>query len=260
MHYTAQGSGSQDNHTNVENWKIGATAHLTVRVDWNDHLGWYEGTVLDGHVSLEDRHEEVSPYSSSLLRTSADEDLAMNWDGTPRRFVIQVNRNKQYALFQIDPLVNAQQITQTNSTVNYDAIQAVPWYNGEDAGYVYHSVATGVKELTGNYDSVGWSQYPLTGNIQPKYTWHVEYSFQPTGQSEDDEVVVTSDTYDDFRPEAASAISSGRRSSTPVPKTRSRWGMSFRSWRPSCWATQPPTPMIMPGRWRLVSRNSPTKE
>lgn len=203
VHYTAQGSGSQDNGSSVETWKIGATAHLTVRVDWNDQAGWYEGTVLDGHVSLEDRHEEVSPYSSSLLRTSADEDLVTNWDGTPRHFVIQVNRNQQYALLQIDPLVNARQITQTNSTVTYDAIQAVPWYNGDDAGYVYHSVAPGATELTGSYDSVGRSQYPLTGNVQPNYTWHVEYSFQPTGQSEDDEVVVTSDAYDEFRPQAA---------------------------------------------------------
>lgn len=203
--YTTSGKHSTTVGVITETFTVEQSAQLQAHVTWNPNLRRYDGYVTEGAAMIKETLVFTSPDSRSERGTSGEsKDMSKSPNGGRRKFAIDLQSDGQYQPNLLDNDIQARFYSQGA----FDKTQPMRLF-------LY---------APGHFMDL-WRQ-PLEGNVlkgsgkvkhgtphpvseEPDIYIHVEWEFRPgLAAPAEDEVVVTSSTYDQFRPEAG--IGGGR--------------------------------------------------
>ena len=197
--YTTSGKHSTTIGVITQTFTVEQSAQLDVHVTWNPNLRRYDGYVTAGTAMIKETMVTTSPSSRSERGTSGEsKDMSKSSDGGRREFAIDLRNDGQYQPNLLDNDIQARFYSQNV----FDRTQPMQLFLFAPGHYaeLWHKPLAG-HVLKGSGKVKHGTPHPVTG--EPDFYIHVEWEFRPgSAVAADDEVVVTSSTYDQFRPEA----------------------------------------------------------
>jgi hypothetical protein len=197
--YTTSGKHSTTVGVITETFTVEQSAHLQVHVTWNPDLRRYDGYVTEGTAMIKETMVTTTPSSRAERGTSGEsKDMSNSPNGGRREFAIDLQSDGQYQPNLLDNDIQARFYSQ-NVFDRTQPMRLFLYAPGHFADLWRMPLEGNVLKGRGKVKHA--TPHPVSG--EPDIYIHVEWEFRPgSAATAEDEVVVTSSTYDQFRPEA----------------------------------------------------------